>query len=121
MPLKPCKIGKNANCVGTTINDTTITNNQSRPGNCIHANAYAAKAAIVIGIIVAGIVTINDDIKALGTFLLSKSTSMYASAPNIGFWLIKTSKFFGFGEVSLENVQVKSPLPLNGCNWDCSL
>lgn len=75
MPLNPCNTGRNASCVGTTIKETTITNNQSRPGNDIHAKAYAAKAAIVIGMIVAGIVTIKDEISAFGTFLLSNKTS----------------------------------------------
>ena len=76
IPLKPCNIGKKASWVGTTINETTITNSQSRPGNDIQANAYAANAAMVIGIIVAGIVTINDEISAFGTFLFSNKTSI---------------------------------------------
>ena len=74
-PLKPCKIGKKANWVGTTISETTSINNQSRPGNCIHEKAYAANAATVIGIIVAGTTTIKEDIRAFGTSLLSNKTS----------------------------------------------
>ena len=77
-------MGRNANCVGTTINETTSINNQSRPGNCIHEKAYAANAATVIGIIVAGTTTINEDMSAFGTSLLSKRTSKYASAPKTG-------------------------------------
>ena len=68
-------MGRNANCVGTTIKETTSINNQSRPGNCIHEKAYAANAATVIGIIVAGTTTINEDMSAFGTSLLSKRTS----------------------------------------------
>ena len=77
-------MGRNANCVGTTIKETTSINNQSRPGNCIHEKAYAANAATVIGIIVAGTTTINEDMSAFGTSLLSNRTSKYASAPKTG-------------------------------------
>ena len=44
-------------CKGTTNKATTATNNTKRPRNSIHENAYAAKAAIVMGITVAGIAT----------------------------------------------------------------
>ena len=44
-------------CSGTTSSPTTSTNNASRPGKCIHEKAYAANAAIVIGMVVAGIAT----------------------------------------------------------------
>ena len=51
------RIGISAICNGTTSSPTTITNRTYRPWNSIQANAYAANAAIVIGITVEGIVT----------------------------------------------------------------
>ncbi len=42
---------------GTTSSATTVMNMTSRPRKCIHEKAYAANAAIVIGITVEGIVT----------------------------------------------------------------
>ena len=51
--------GINDICNGTTSNATTTTNSHLRPGKFIQLNAYAAKAAIRIGMNVAGIVTLN--------------------------------------------------------------
>ena len=57
----PCvyirRIGISAICSGTTSSPTTITNRTYRPRNSIHENAYAANAAMVIGITVDGIAT----------------------------------------------------------------
>jgi hypothetical protein len=44
-------------CSGTTMRPTTRMNSASRPGKRIHEKAYAANAAIVIGITVDGTVT----------------------------------------------------------------
>ncbi len=66
-----------------------------------------------MGMIVAGIVTINDEISAFGTFSSSNRTSTKASLPNTGSWFIKTSRFFGRGAVASGKVQVKSPLAWN--------
>ncbi len=52
-----CRIGISAICSGTTSSPTTITNRTYRPLKSIQANAYAANAAIVIGMTVEGIVT----------------------------------------------------------------
>ena len=81
--------------LGQPSRDYSI-NNQSRPGNCIHEKAYAANAATVIGIIVAGTTTINEDMSAFGTSLLSKRTSKYASPKN-RILIYKYVKIFGFG------------------------
>ena len=44
-----------ATCEGTASSATVRTNNRFRPLNGIHAKAYAANAAIAIGMIVATI------------------------------------------------------------------
>ena len=44
---------------GTTSSATTIVNRMPRPRKGIQAKAYAANAAIVIGMTVAGIVTMR--------------------------------------------------------------
>jgi hypothetical protein len=49
---------------GTTNSPTTIANRNALPGNFTQANAYAAKAARVIGMTVAGMVTIRLLMKA---------------------------------------------------------
>ena len=51
------RIGMTAICSGTTSSATTATNSTKRPRNSIQENAYAANAAIVIGITVDGIAT----------------------------------------------------------------
>jgi hypothetical protein len=58
-------MGTSAICSGTTINPTTIMNKTFRPGNCIHAKAYAANAATVMGITTAGMVTAKELANAL--------------------------------------------------------
>jgi hypothetical protein len=52
-------------CSGTTSSATTIANRVPRSGKRIQAKAYAAKAAIVIGMTVEGMVTIRLFRKAL--------------------------------------------------------
>src|SRR5258708_18337758 len=47
--------GMNVSWRGTASSPTRARKIQSRPGNFIHANAYAAKAAIVTGMITAGV------------------------------------------------------------------
>src|SRR5258708_15504592 len=47
--------GMNVSWRGTASSPTRARKIQSRPGNFIHANAYAAKDAIVTGMITAGI------------------------------------------------------------------
>ena len=59
------RIGISAIWSGTTSSPTTTTNSTYRPGNSIHENAYAANAAIVIGITVDGIVTARLFMNAL--------------------------------------------------------
>ena len=58
IPICPntVRIGRTVDCSGTTSSPTTITNRMFRPGNDIHANAYAAKDAMVSGMMVEGIV-----------------------------------------------------------------
>jgi hypothetical protein len=51
------KTGISVICSGTTSSPTTIRKSRFRPGNGIQAKANAAKAAIRIGITVAGTVT----------------------------------------------------------------
>ena len=51
------RIGISDICKGTTRRPTTTTNRMYRPRNSIQQNAYAAKAAMVIGMTVEGIVT----------------------------------------------------------------
>ena len=67
--VAPCvysrRIGIRAICSGTTSRPTTTTNITYRPLNSIHENAYAAKAAIVIGMTVDGIVTAKLFMNAL--------------------------------------------------------
>ena len=53
-------IGWNATWIGTTITATMRMNRISRPGNRMKANAYAAKAANMIGSTVAGTATITE-------------------------------------------------------------
>ena len=57
--MRICNTGTNVIWIGTTSKATTPRKIQSRPGNGIQANAYAANAAIVIGITVDGIVTMR--------------------------------------------------------------
>src|SRR5258708_30731936 len=47
--------GMNVSWRGTASSPTRARKIQSRPGNFIHANAYAAKDAIVTGMITAGV------------------------------------------------------------------
>jgi hypothetical protein len=51
-------MGIKAICNGTTSKATTMMKNTLRPGNFIQAKPYAAKAAIRIGMMVAGTVTV---------------------------------------------------------------
>lgn len=55
----------NATCSGTTSSPTKITKSTSRPLNVIQLKAYAANAAAVIGMIVAGMATTRLFTKAL--------------------------------------------------------
>jgi hypothetical protein len=54
-------------CNGTTSRPTTTMKSHLRPGNSIQLKAYAAKAAIRIGMKVAGIVTLKVLRKACPT------------------------------------------------------
>src|SRR5258708_31915516 len=47
--------GMKVSCRGTARSPTRARKIQSRPGNFIQANAYAAKAAMVTGMITAGV------------------------------------------------------------------
>ena len=58
--LNNCTSGINDIWRGIIIEPTTKRKRISFPLNSIKANAYAAKAAIVIGIMVEGIVTANE-------------------------------------------------------------
>ena len=49
--------------IGTICSAKTATNRKSRPGNLIHANAYAASAASVIGMSTEGMVMTNELMK----------------------------------------------------------
>jgi hypothetical protein len=49
--------------IGTICRAKTATNRMSRPGNLIHANAYAASAASVSGMITDGMVTMKELMK----------------------------------------------------------
>jgi hypothetical protein len=55
-----CSSGMSATCSGTASSDTVAMNSHLRPLKSIHANAYAANAAIAIGMIVAGIAIANE-------------------------------------------------------------
>ena len=61
IPMPKCsrRGGISANCNGTTNKATTKAISNVSPGNSIYASAYAAKAAITIGMIVAGMVTVS--------------------------------------------------------------
>ena len=58
-PLGPSMFssGANATWIGTTITATITMNSTSLPGKSMNVKAYAAKAANMIGMIVAGIAT----------------------------------------------------------------
>jgi len=53
---KRLRMGMKVACSGTARRPTRARKRKSRPQNFIHENAYAAKAAIVTGMTVAGIV-----------------------------------------------------------------
>ena len=52
-------IGGKATWIGTTITATITMNRTSLPGKSMNVNAYAANAANMIGMIVAGIATMT--------------------------------------------------------------
>ena len=58
--LNNCTKGISDICKGIIIEPTTKRNRTFFPRNSMKAKAYAAKAAIVIGIIVEGIVTARE-------------------------------------------------------------
>jgi len=57
--------GMNATCIGITSRPTTMMNVTSRPGKSMKVNAYAAIAAIRIGMTTAGTVTTRVLMNAL--------------------------------------------------------
>ena len=55
--------------IGTIWSAKIATNRKLRPGNFIHANAYAAIVAMLIGISTAGIVMMNELMKYVAKFV----------------------------------------------------
>src|SRR3989441_2139478 len=70
--------GMNVSCSGTASSPTRARKIQLRPQNFIRAKAYAAKAAIAVGMSVAGI-AIMKLLKKLGARALAPSTARYLS------------------------------------------
>ena len=59
-PENICSSGSRATWLGKASSDTVPMKIHSRPRNGIHAKAYAAKAAMAIGMIVAGMAIANE-------------------------------------------------------------
>ncbi len=73
--LKICSSGTNATCSGTTNKATTRMNSVSRPRNLMNVKAYAAKAATMIGMTVAGTAT-TIELRKAAPIPSSPSTSL---------------------------------------------
>ncbi len=68
-------IGTNATWIGITISATTMMKKKSRPLNSMNVNAYAANAANMIGMTVAGMDTVIELMKAAPMSLPTRTWS----------------------------------------------
>src|SRR4028118_1298020 len=81
-------MGTKATWIGTTSSDTTMMNSRSLPRNCMNVNAYAANAANMIGMTVAGMDTVIELMNAVPMLLSAMASWKLVTVRSVPNWLV---------------------------------